>query len=113
MTFDTIGAAFAYENGASGTRNASADIARTLELLHMNGVTEITYGKTSYLWDDDGNGHSRWKADGTDTTLVSAIMTQIMADIAEYLGEADVINAEDAALQCRSVPQRQRLHHFH
>ena len=84
----------AYFNGkGDATAPATADLARFLKALHVDGgAQKIVFNGTTYTW-GDGNTASKW-SDG-EKTLVSAIVNEYFSvdDFTKYAGTegADVV----------------------
>ena len=73
-----------YFDNSEGTAPATADLARFLKALHVDGgAQKIVFNGTTYTW-GDGNTASKW-SDG-ENTLVSAIVDEYFSvtDFAEY-----------------------------
>lgn len=61
----------------SGAANVMNDFARYMGALYHSGVSEITYGGTTYTWNENGTlKGSNW-VDASNNTLVSKVVTDM------------------------------------
>ncbi|MEY8319025.1 hypothetical protein AALB19_17180, partial [Oscillospiraceae bacterium 50-58] len=71
------------DSHAVGTASqATSDFVGFLVALHADGATQITYGSNNYTWDDtDTSTASKWKKNGSGSTLASDVVTAMGGDL--------------------------------